>query len=1605
MKKFLLLAKWILALVAVLALLAVLAVTATGTGAFDDYLRGKIVAAAAENGMTLEISEFDFDPYGPSVTAKSVKAYGPDKSWTAVSGRVRITLDIVASFYGAPAFGVEIEEPKIEGEVKGDEKKPEGGAGPDLPDFRLRKIGIKGGSLDLSIPGRDLKVSFAGLNVDWLETNGRGRIEKGLVTWHGETEELLELTFEGERKTGQTRVEPLVMRTTRATLNGKLKIGLMERLGGDFNLRLDLRDVPPAWLKAAKLNGFGKAGGYFEILGQFAGSLSSPEINMMVDMTDGRFGEISSGKIAGRIEVGKDRAEFRKLAVSTSAGSLKDLDGTLSWAKEVTIKANAEVENYDLRKSMALLDMEHFPVGLAASGRISAKGRLYPGILLDCRGEDLEVRDLDVSTLEGAKSHTWYSLERAKVDFSAKVTGDHIDFGKCLIDSDSVTVKIKEGRIDYDKGLEYETDVVIRNLSTVKRYLPEGFDAAGEASGKFGGPFSALKFAYDLDLNEAKVFGYSLGKVRGAAEYDLETLKTEGLRVEGPVGEVKISGQAALVHGGKYDLALSASNGSVPELARFISLVGDFALPASFTGEFDWEGRVSGELSDPVFKGDMAAKALGVGKVGWWKGAVADFVEGSCTFGLTRWSAEGLKGEANGTRFTAKGFADLERMDISGSFSAFELSNLKRYADLNARSQGLFSGDYVLRGPYDALEAEAKGRLEKAVFMETPLGDMETGIRRVPGALYLTGAKYGGLASYSANIGDDGHFSVDLTLNGYPYADFPAKYLPEGFTASRVRGKGRLEGIIPPSGGDAEITAGTWDGTAEDVYYLENSLGGVSLKAGFSPDDKGAVSIEAGLWAGEARVFTHFSPKDRFSPTVGLDLKKLNLTRLAKTASALESGEIDLKAVVTLDAMPPRSGDVKGIMREVRALNAMGSVRNLKVRSAPFIKDATFTATISEDGWVFMGDGPPFTKVQGHLNTGDFSWRVSTWLEKFDPMEYLPDFRNDLAVRISGKAAINGLGLKVTSFSGTGVFSDMAVYGVGPRTGRWSFDSKPGAGGEKGDAQFSLDFGSGMTANGTFNAVDGVMNARVDAVTAPIEDWLPKKALDMGIKGSVTGGADIAMQRDGSPSVKARVTRVEFFSPKTKFVNRGDIVVNYEDGLAEVARAFIEGEGYEAGISGSIRPGKSYNLKVKGTLNLGFLVKRVPHLESAEGNAEINASYSGPWGKTKLEGSMEIKQKGVVKVDKLNYPFKKISGYAEFEFPGEIRLEKLDAEFGEGKIHMEGRSNLKGFAPDVVDVFITAKNIHYEYPKGAVYDFDGEYLIAGPMDRLEIRGETKLITFSHTRQIKWRTASLSMLERARAAKVGTRETGDIYVDIAVLGNRNIKVENNIANLELASDLRVRGYLPTPELWGNLDVTGGSFRFRGREFKVLRSNIQFLGDVDPVAVLDGRAVATVGEYTVNLSASGPIEDIKVELSSVPPLSRTDIIALLALGTTTEHLENSEAVTAFEATSLLTGSLQDELEGQAYNVFGIDQFNINPSYSEQRQTTVPRITVGKAINDSLFARYGAELGSGAEQEVALEYALRPGVTFLGSWADQGSEAKGSFGAELRFRFTFR
>jgi len=216
------------------------------------------------------------------------------------------------------------------------------------------------------------------------------------------------------------------------------------------------------------------------------------------------------------------------------------------------------------------------------------------------------------------------------------------------------------------------------------------------------------------------------------------------------------------------------------------------------------------------------------------------------------------------------------------------------------------------------------------------------------------------------------------------------------------------------------------------------------------------------------------------------------------------------------------------------------------------------------------------------------------------------------------------------------------------------------------------------------------------------------------------------------------------------------------------------------------------------------------------------------------------------------------------------------------------------------------------------------------------------------------------------------------------------------------EMVLRGDLAKPVLLGRIESSEGLVFFRNTNFRISSASADYSDDSGRSPYINIRAQSSVGGYYIWLSLEGRSDQMNLALSSDPPLDEVEILGLLTLGGSAgDSLDGLEGgVGAAEATSLLTGKVQDVLEGRVTDLTGLDRVQIAPSISEETGEVVPRVTVSKRLmGEKLFVTYSSTIGTESDEEIQLEYLLGENVSLMG-----GQESTGSIGGDLKFRFRF-
>ena len=246
----------------------------------------------------------------------------------------------------------------------------------------------------------------------------------------------------------------------------------------------------------------------------------------------------------------------------------------------------------------------------------------------------------------------------------------------------------------------------------------------------------------------------------------------------------------------------------------------------------------------------------------------------------------------------------------------------------------------------------------------------------------------------------------------------------------------------------------------------------------------------------------------------------------------------------------------------------------------------------------------------------------------------------------------------------------------------------------------------------------------------------------------------------------------------------------------------------------------------------------------------------------------------------------------------------------------------------------------------------------------------------------------------------------VNLDIDVRAPGDLRILNNIADVEFGADLQVRGTLDAPVLLGRATVIDGNVTLRDHRYRLLHGTVEFQNPLQTETNLDFLAETSIRQYVVTVGVTGSADrgDIQASFSSSPPLSDLQLIELLTIGNTPDEtrLPDSETIGAVgaQATSFLAQQYLNQVERGAQRVFGVDRFRVEPAITAGSGDPTARVTLGKQVTPELWVSWTSVLGTTEEQLVTIEYQLSRNVRITAT-----REEDGSFGFDVRFDHRFR
>ena len=218
----------------------------------------------------------------------------------------------------------------------------------------------------------------------------------------------------------------------------------------------------------------------------------------------------------------------------------------------------------------------------------------------------------------------------------------------------------------------------------------------------------------------------------------------------------------------------------------------------------------------------------------------------------------------------------------------------------------------------------------------------------------------------------------------------------------------------------------------------------------------------------------------------------------------------------------------------------------------------------------------------------------------------------------------------------------------------------------------------------------------------------------------------------------------------------------------------------------------------------------------------------------------------------------------------------------------------------------------------------------------------------------------------------------IRLDVRVTSAPQLDFQNSYAKLAGSVDLTIRGTAAVPSVLGRIEINDGSATFAGTKYQLQRGEIYFTNPVRIDPIIDLDATAQVENYDITIGLHGTSTNLKPTYRSEPPLSESDVFALLALGRTQEEAQLYQERQAQQGTdpttsALLGGALNATVSNRVEKLFGVGSVKIDPAFVGTLGQSSARITVQQQLSRQITATFATNVNTSAQQLIQVQYDL--------------------------------
>lgn len=474
---------------------------------------------------------------------------------------------------------------------------------------------------------------------------------------------------------------------------------------------------------------------------------------------------------------------------------------------------------------------------------------------------------------------------------------------------------------------------------------------------------------------------------------------------------------------------------------------------------------------------------------------------------------------------------------------------------------------------------------------------------------------------------------------------------------------------------------------------------------------------------------------------------------------------------------------------------------------------------------------------------------------------------------------------------------------------------------------------------------------------------------------------------------------------KVKLHNQEPVHFTIANQSLDIQQLRMLGQGTDLAAHGTVHLSSPYALGLAADGNLDLnLLSTVDSNFAASGSVSMNMTVGGIFADPLPDGRLQVNN-GAISYASLPSGLSGLGGTLLFT-RDRIYIETLTARTGGGSLGFSGDAS---YLNHQLNFNLTAngKDVRLRYPPGVSSTADAALHWVGTRADSSVTGDILINKIAVTPGFDFG----SYLDRSRQISPLTAANSGLYnikLDIHVQTSPELQMRTAIARLSGDADLHLRGSAARPAVLGRVDVFEGQATFHGTRYTLERGDITFANPVSIEPQLNLQASTHVRNHDLNITVTGtPDRGLNLNYRSEPPLPKSDIIALLALGRTGDEsaqLQEQSGQSTFndQATNLiLNQALDTTVSNRLQRLFGASNIRIDPQGLVTETNPVsngPQITIEQEFANNISLTYSTNVSQSSEQIIQGEYYINRNLSIVGQ-RDQNDVV--SFDVQVRRR----